>query len=121
MAPLVSQLIIAGLIEPRSYNQLEAYAAGVLWARTEGSIPAPETCHAIAAVMEEAKRAREEGKEKVILFCWSGHGLLDLAGYDSYLSGRLMDYPLPEEELKGSLKAIDGFPRPRVDKKGSSA
>jgi tryptophan synthase beta chain len=79
IAPLVSQLITEGLVEPRSYNQLETYAAGVLWARTEGSIPAPETNHAIAAVMEEAKRAKEEGKEKVILFCWSGHGLLDVA------------------------------------------
>jgi tryptophan synthase beta chain len=116
IAPLVSQLIMEGLVEPRSYNQLETYAAGVLWARTEGSIPAPETNHAIAAVMEEARRAKEEGKEKVILFCWSGHGLLDLAGYDSYLSGRLIDYPLPEEELRRSLKAIEGFPKPKISK-----
>jgi len=114
IAPLVSQLIMEGLVEPRSYNQLETYAAGVLWARTEGSIPAPETNHAIAAVMEEAKRAKEEGKEKVILFCWSGHGLLDLAGYDAYFSGRLIDYPLPEEELRRSLKAIEGFPKPKI-------
>jgi tryptophan synthase beta chain len=105
-----------GLVEPRSYNQLETYAAGVLWARTEGSIPAPETNHAIAAVMEEARRAREEGKEKVILFCWSGHGLLDLAGYDAYFGGRLIDYPLPEEELRRSLKSIEGFPKPKVSK-----
>jgi tryptophan synthase beta chain len=114
IAPLVSQLIMEGLVEPRSYNQLETYAAGVLWARTEGSIPAPETNHAIAAVMEEANRAKEEGKEKVILFCWSGHGLLDLAGYDAYFSGRLIDYPLPEEELRRSLKAIEGFPKPKI-------
>ena len=114
IAPLVSQLVMDGLVEPRSYNQLETYAAGVLWARTEGSIPAPETNHAIAAVMEEAKRAKEEGKEKVILFCWSGHGLLDLAGYDAYFSGRLIDYPLPEEELRRSLKAIEGFPKPKI-------
>jgi len=114
IAPLVSQLVMEGLVEPRSYNQLETYAAGVLWARTEGSIPAPETNHAIAAVMEEAKRAKEEGKEKVILFCWSGHGLLDLAGYDAYFSGRLIDYPLPEEELRRSLKAIEGFPKPKI-------
>jgi len=116
IAPLVSQLITEGLVEPRSYNQLETYAAGVLWARTEGSIPAPETNHAIAAVMEEAKRAKEEGKEKVILFCWSGHGLLDLAGYDAYFSGGLIDYPLPEDELRRSLKAIEGFPKPKISK-----
>jgi tryptophan synthase beta chain len=116
VAPLVSQLVMEGLVEPRSYNQLETYAAGVLWARTEGSIPAPETNHAIAAVMEEARRAREEGKEKVILFCWSGHGLLDLAGYDAYFGGRLIDYPLPEEELRRSLKSIEGFPKPKVSK-----
>jgi tryptophan synthase beta chain len=113
IAPLVSQLVVEKLVEPRSYHQLETYAAGVLWARTEGSIPAPETNHAIAAVIEEAKRAKEEGKEKVILFCWSGHGLLDLAGYESYFSGRLIDYPLPEEELRRSLKAIEGFPKPK--------
>ena len=97
IAPLISQLIIEGLIEPRAYNQLETYAAGVLWARTEGGIPAPETNHAIAVVIEEAKKAKEEGKEKVIVMCFSGHGLLDLGGYDSYFSGRLSDYPLPEE------------------------
>ena len=67
LAPLVSQLILEGLLEPRAYNQLECYANAVLWARTEGFIPAPETSHAISVVVEEAKRAKEEGKEKVIL------------------------------------------------------
>jgi tryptophan synthase beta chain len=120
IAPLVSQLIVSGLVEPRAYNQLETYAAGVLWARTEGSIPAPETNHAIAAAMEEAKKAKEEGKEKVILLCWSGHGLLDLGGYDAYFNGKLVDYPLPEEELRKSLKAIEGLPKPKVIKKGKT-
>ena len=118
VAPLVSQLINEGLIEPRAYNQLECYAAAVLWARTEGAIPAPETSHAIFAVMEEAKRAKEEGKEKVILFNWSGHGLMDLGGYDLYFTGKLTDYPLPEEEIKRSTRLIEGLPKPKMMRKG---
>jgi len=118
VAPLVSQLIIEGLIEPRAYNQLEAYAAAVLWARTEGYIPAPETSHAIAAVINEAKKCREEGKKKVILFNWSGHGIMDLGGYDAYFSGRLEDYPLPEEEMLASLQAVAGLPKPQKRRKG---
>jgi tryptophan synthase beta chain len=118
IAPLVSQLINEGLIEPRAYNQLECYAAAVLWARTEGAIPAPETSHAIQCVIEEAKKAKEEGKEKVILLNWSGHGLMDLGGYDSYFSGRLVDYPLPEEEMRKSLKPLEGLPKPPKMKKG---
>jgi tryptophan synthase beta chain len=118
IAPILSQLIIEGLIEPRAYNQLECYAAAVQWARTEGFIPAPETSHAICTVIEEAKKAKEEGKEKVILLNWSGHGIMDLGGYESYFSGKLVDYPLPEEEMKKSLKAIEGFPKPKMLRKG---
>jgi tryptophan synthase beta chain len=114
----VSQLIVEGLLEPRAYNQLECYANAVLWARTEGFIPAPETSHAISVVVEEAKKAKEEGKEKVILLNWSGHGLMDLGGYDSYFSGRLTDVPLPEEEMRQALKAIEGLPRPQMMRKG---
>ena len=120
LAPLVSQLIIEGLLEPRAYNQLECYANAVLWARTEGAIPAPETSHAISVVVEEAKKAKEEGKEKVILLNWSGHGLMDLGGYDAYFSGRLTDYALPEEEMKKSLKSIEGLPKPQMMRKGKS-
>ena len=69
-------------------------------------------------VIEEAKKAKEEGKEKVILLNWSGHGLMDLGGYDSYFSGKLVDYPLPEEEMKKSLKSIEGLPKPKMLKKG---
>ena len=118
LAPLVSQLILEGLLEPRAYNQLECYANAVLWARTEGAIPAPETSHAISVVVEEAKKAKEEGKEKVILLNWSGHGLMDLGGYDSYFSGRLTDYALPEEEMRKSLKSIEGLPKPQTLRKG---
>lgn len=118
IAPLVSQLIIEGLIEPRAYNQLECFSSAVLWARTEGQIPAPETSHAIAVVIEEAKKAKEEGKEKVILLNWSGHGIMDLGGYDSYFSGKLSDYPLPEEIMQKSLKEIEGLPKPKMMRRG---
>jgi tryptophan synthase beta chain len=112
MAPIISHLIKENLVEARAYNQIETFDAGVKWARTEGFIPAPETNHAIAAVVEEARRAKEEGKEKVILFNWSGHGLVDLAAYDAYLSNKLTQYELPEEEIQRAVKAIEGFPKP---------
>jgi tryptophan synthase beta chain len=112
MAPIVSHLVKEGIVEARSYDQLETFDAGVKWARTEGHISAPETNHAIAAVVREALQAKEEGKEKVILFNWSGHGLVDLAAYDAYLSGKLTKYELPEEEIKKSLDAIAGLPKP---------
>jgi tryptophan synthase beta chain len=112
MSPLVSQLVVDGLIEPRSYHQLKCYEGAVLWARTEGFIPAPETSHAIAATIEEALRAKEEGKEKVILMNWSGHGLMDLKGYDAYLSGELTDYEYPQEEIDRSLKVLADYPKP---------
>jgi tryptophan synthase beta chain len=111
MAPMVSHAAKHGLISPLSLDQLECYAAGVMWARTEGFIPAPETNHAIAAVINEAKKAKEEGKEKVITFCWSGHGLMDLTGYDAYFQGKLEDYPLPEEDIANSLKVLEGLPK----------
>lgn len=118
MAPLVSAAAVEGLIAPRAVNQLKCYESAMLWARTEGFIPAPETAHAIAAVIDEAIKAREEGKEKVILFNWSGHGLMDLKGYESYMEGKLMDYPLPEEELQRSIKSLNGLPKPKVAKTG---
>ncbi len=112
MAPIVSHLVKEKLMEARAYHQLATFEAGVKWARTEGFIPAPETNHAIAAVVDEAMRAKEEGKEKVILFDWSGHGLVDLAAYDAYLTGKLEAYELPDEEIQRALKAIEGLPKP---------
>ncbi len=112
MAPLVSQGIKDGLLEPRSLDQVKCYESALLWARTEGYICAPETSHAIACVIDEAKKAKEEGKEKVILFNYSGHGLMDLAGYEKFLSNELVDFSLPEEDLKKSLKSIEGLPKP---------
>jgi tryptophan synthase beta chain len=91
---------------------------GVGKAELKTAIPAPETSHAISVVVEEAKKAKEEGKEKVILLNWSGHGIMDLGGYESYFSGKLVDYPLPEEEMRKSLKDIEGWPKPKIMKKG---
>ncbi len=118
MSPLVSQLVVEGLVTPRAIHQLECYEAAVMFARTEGIICAPETSHAIAAAIQEAKKAKEEGKEKVILFNLSGHGLMDLQGYQSFFEGKLHDYELPQEEIQRALNAIDGFPRPQVMKTG---
>ncbi len=112
MAPIVSRLLMDNLIEARAYGQLETFAAGVKFARTEGFVPAPETNHAIACVIDEAKKAKEEGKEKVILMNWSGHGLMDLAAYDAYISGKLEDYVLPDEDIQKLLKDLEKFPRP---------
>ena len=112
MAPQVSQAIVDGHFAPRSIHQLECYAAAIRFARTEGIIVAPETSHAVAAVIQEAKKAKEEGKEKTILFCLSGHGLMDLAGYENYLDGKLTDYSLPDEELQKYLEPLKDMPKP---------
>ncbi|HVN95033.1 MAG TPA: TrpB-like pyridoxal phosphate-dependent enzyme [Syntrophorhabdaceae bacterium] len=112
MAPLVSKLYTDGLIEARAYNQLETFAAGLIFARTEGFIPAPETNHAIACAIDEAKRAKEEGKQKTILMNFSGHGIIDLPSYDAFMSGKLQDYVLPNDEIQRLLKDLEKFPRP---------
>jgi len=118
MAPIVSQLVMEGLVEPRAYYQLESFEAGVLWARTEGFIPAPETNHALACVVEEAKKARQEGKEKVILVNWSGHGLVDMTAYDRYFAKQLEDYDLPDEVLEKAEEVFKDFPKPKVIRRG---
>ena len=116
MAPTVSQLIVDGILEPQAYGQVETYEAGMLTAKTEGVIPAPETNHALAAVVAEAKKAKEEGKEKVILFNFSGHGLIDLAAYDKYLSGSLVDYDFPAEDIAEAEKVLEQYPKPEIIK-----
>jgi len=114
MAPTVSQLASEGLIEPKAITQLDAYEAGIILARSEGMIPAPETTHALACVVDEARKAKEEGKEKVILFNWSGHGLLDLMAYDKYFSKELKNISLPEAEISESEKVFENFPKPEL-------
>jgi tryptophan synthase beta chain len=114
MAPQVSQLISEGVLEPRSYYQVESFEAGMLFARSEGYIPAPETNQALACVVDEARRAKEEGKEKVILCNWSGHGLIDLGSYERYLSKQLTDYALPDGELEKAEAVFKDFPKPAL-------
>jgi tryptophan synthase beta chain len=114
MAPIVSQLLLDKLIEARAVKQLETFAAGVTWARTEGFIPAPETNHALAVVIEEAKKCKEEGKAKTILVNWSGHGLVDMMAYNAYFEGKLSDYDLPDEEIQKALRALEKFPKPKL-------
>jgi tryptophan synthase beta chain len=116
MAPTVSQLVVDGILEPQAYGQVETYEAGMLLARTEGIIAAPETNHALAAVVAEAKKAKEEGKEKVILFNWSGHGLIDLGAYDKYLSGTLTNYEFPAEDIAEAEKVLEQYPKPAIIK-----
>ncbi len=118
MAPTVSQLVHEGLIEPRSVRQTEAYEAGVLWARSEGFIPAPETTNALAQVVKEARQAKEEGQEKTIAVSFSGHGLLDLAAYDKYFEGELTDVCMLDEEMQASQEVFSEFPKPESLKSG---
>jgi tryptophan synthase beta chain len=114
MAPLVSQLVLDNLIEPQSYNQLQTYEAGMVFARTEGIVPAPETNHAIAGAIHEALKCKETGEAKTILFNLSGHGIMDLAGYDAYLDNKLTDYEMPEEEIREALKVLENYPKPKI-------
>jgi len=114
MSPAVSQLAVEGIVEPRTATQLAAFEAGVTFARSEGIIPAPETNHALACVIEEAKKAKEEGKEKVILVNWSGHGLIDLGSYDKYFSGELENYTLTDDEMLASEKVFENHPKPEL-------
>jgi tryptophan synthase beta chain len=88
-APIVCNLVKAGRVEAAAYPQSKVFEAAVQFARSQGPIPAPETAHAIRAVIDEALAAKETGEDKVILFSYSGHGLLDLGAYDDYLHGRL--------------------------------
>jgi tryptophan synthase beta chain len=106
MAPLVSALVDNGYIDAVAYPQRTVFDAAVQFARTEGTIPAPETAHAIRAVIDEAVKARDRGESPVILFNFSGHGLLDLGAYDSYFAGTMSDVTLSEariQELVGAL------------------
>ena len=105
---IVSQLLKDGLMEAVDIQQLESFDAGCLFARVEGIIPAPESCHAIAATIREARRCKETGEAKVILFNLSGHGLIDMASYDKYLAGDLVNYELSDAEIQRNLDEIDG-------------
>jgi tryptophan synthase beta chain len=103
MAPIVSHLYNLGYIEARATNQVATFEAGVTFARAEGIISAPETNHCIRVAIDEALKCRESGESKTILIGHSGHGLVDMAAYEKYLSGQLEDYEYPEEKIKESL------------------
>ncbi|MCS7179055.1 MAG: TrpB-like pyridoxal phosphate-dependent enzyme [Anaerolineae bacterium] len=106
MAPLVSALHRHGYIEPVAYPQLAVFEAAVLFARTEGFIPAPETAHAIRAAIDEALAAREAGEKRVILFNFSGHGHFDMGAYEQYFAGKLENYEYPAERVLEALKDL---------------
>jgi tryptophan synthase beta chain len=107
-APIVSLLNHLGFIRAEALMQKETFEAAVLFARTEGIIPAPESAHAIASTIRAAKRCKETGEKKVILFNLSGHGHFDMAAYEQYFSGKLEDYEYPEKEI---LKAEKDLPK----------
>jgi tryptophan synthase beta chain len=110
MAPLVSQAVMEGLVRPMAVPQLECFEAALTFARTEGILAAPESSHAIAAAIREGILAREEGRERVILFNLSGHGLLDLKGYADFMDGRLEDADPPAGDLARSMACLGGLP-----------
>ncbi len=103
---IVSQLLKDGLMEAVDVGQLESFEAGCLFARAEGIIPAPESCHAIAATIREAVKCKESGEAKVILFNLSGHGLIDMASYDKYLAGDLINHSISENEIVSNFDGI---------------
>jgi tryptophan synthase beta chain len=110
MAPLVSALVDHGVVEARAYHQNTVFEAAVLFARTEGTIPAPETAHAIKAAIDEALKCRQTGEEKCIVVMFSGHGHFDLGSYDAYLNGELKDFELPDKCIQDALKDV-----PRIE------
>ncbi len=109
-SPIISFLYHEKIIEAKAYHQNPVFEAAVIFARTEGIVPAPETAHAIRAAIDEALEAKKLKEERVILFNCSGHGYFDLSAYDSYFSGKLEDYEYPEEKVKEALKKL-----PKID------
>jgi len=106
MAPIISKLCQDGIMEAVAYHQTKVFEGAVQFARAEGIVPAPESAHAVRCAIDEALAAREAGERRVILFNLSGHGLLDLAAYDAYLSGKLEDYAYPREKVQEALASL---------------
>ncbi len=105
-SPLVSQLLLDGLIEAKAVSQLGIFEAALAFARAEGIVPAPESAHAIRGAIDEALACKESGEGKTILFGLSGHGHFDLSAYDNYLSGKIQDYSLPQETLDVAMSKL---------------
>jgi tryptophan synthase beta chain len=112
VAPLLSQLVLDGVVRAEAYLQNEVFASAVLFAGSEGILPAPEAAHAIHGTLQAAKEADDAGEERTILFNLSGHGHFDMAAYDSYFAGKLEDVALDEGEMERALRAIEGLPTP---------
>ncbi len=110
MAPLVSHLKELGMLEAVAYHQTECFAAGVLFARHEGIVPAPEANHAVKGAIEEALRCKREGKSETILFNLCGHGHFDMAAYTNYFAGNLRDDKYDEKELAMALAGLPSVP-----------
>ncbi len=106
MSPMVSLALELGIIESAAYHQIECFEAARLFAETEGTIPAPETSHAVRGAIVEALRCKEEGKEECIVFNLSGHGLCDLGAYDRYFAGELEDYEYPQEKIEAAIAEL---------------
>jgi tryptophan synthase beta chain len=106
MAPIISHLYKLGIIEARAEHQIPVFEAGVMFARTEGIITAPEPCHDLRVAIDEALKCKESGESKTILIAHSGHGHFDLAAYDEYLSGRMQNYAYPAAKVKEALKLL---------------
>jgi len=106
MAPIVTHLHKLGLVEATAVHQLGTFEAGLQFARNEGIICAPETDHAVRVAIDEALKCKESGETKTILIGLSGHGHVDMAAYDAYLSGKLEDYEYPEEKIRAALKHL---------------
>ena len=106
MAPLVSHVMDLGLAEAATVQQLDAFAAGIQFARSEGIMPAPEANHAIAAAIGQALEAKKEGKQRTILFNLSGHGHFDMQSYIDYQAGKLQNYEYPAEEIAMALAGL---------------
>ncbi len=106
MAPTLSLMVNEGVIGVEAYNQVETFEAAMLFAQTEGIIPAPEPAHAVKATIDEAIRCRETGEEKTLLFLLCGHGHFDMKAYDDYLTGNLKPYELPKERIDESLGRV---------------
>jgi tryptophan synthase beta chain len=106
MAPLVCHLYDAGVIEALAVPQIATFQAAIQFARTECIIPAPESAHAIRAVIDEALRAKRDGKKRTILFNLSGHGHFDLGAYEAFLGGKLQDYEYPADKIAEALRGV---------------
>jgi tryptophan synthase beta chain len=106
MAPLVSHVLDLGLAQATTVQQLDAFAAGIQFARSEGIMPAPEANHAIAETIRQALIAKEEGVHRTILFNLSGHGHFDMQSYIDYQAGKLQNYDYPEEEIAMALAGL---------------